>query len=91
MTNPTGESESDRGTAAAATTSASMKRLIVTRSRATDGRSASEYQGKRPDQALKHHSDGLECWEHIHPLASGLPASSENAYHPRQRPCLQTI
>jgi hypothetical protein len=40
-----------------------MKRLIVTRSRATDGRSVSECQGKRPDQALKRHSDGLECRE----------------------------
>ena len=52
-----------RGTAAASTTSASMRRSTVMRSRATDGRSASECQGKRPDQALKHHSDALECWE----------------------------
>src|SRR5262245_58518051 len=33
------------------------------RSRATDGMSASECQGKRPDQAVKHRSDGRECRE----------------------------
>jgi hypothetical protein len=52
-----------RGTAAAATTSASMRRPAVMRSRATDGMSASECQGKRPDQAVKHRSDGRECRE----------------------------
>jgi hypothetical protein len=52
-----------RGTAAAATTSASMRRSTVMRSRATDGMSASECQGKRPDQAVKHRSDGRECRE----------------------------
>ena len=36
----------DRGTAAAATTSASVRRSMVMRSRATDGRSASKCQGK---------------------------------------------
>src|SRR5262249_44766705 len=51
-----------RGTAAAAT-SASMRRSTVMRSRATDGMSASECQGKRPDQAVKHRSDGRECRE----------------------------
>jgi hypothetical protein len=40
-----------------------MRRSTVMRSRATDGRSASECQGKGPDQLLKHHSDGLECRE----------------------------
>src|SRR6516162_7683446 len=33
------------------------------RSRATDGMSASECQGKRPDQAVKYRSDGRECRE----------------------------
>src|SRR5262249_44431540 len=33
------------------------------RSRATDGMSASECQGERPDQAVKHRSDGRECRE----------------------------
>src|SRR5262249_36237867 len=47
-----------RGTAAAATTSASMRCSTVMRSRATDGMSASECQGKRPDQAVKYRSDG---------------------------------
>src|SRR6516165_10456443 len=32
-------------------------------SRATDGMSASECQGKRPDQVVKHRSDGRECRE----------------------------
>jgi hypothetical protein len=32
-------------------------------SRATDRMSASECQGKRPDQAVKHRSDGRECRE----------------------------
>src|SRR5262249_40552220 len=52
-----------RSTTAAATTSASMRRSTVMRSRATDGMSASECQGKRPDQAVKHRSDGRECRE----------------------------
>jgi hypothetical protein len=62
--NVPGDSAAHRGTAAAATTSASMRRSTVLRSRATDGGSASECQGKRPDQPLKHHSDGLECRSH---------------------------
>src|SRR5262249_23047775 len=40
-----------------------MRRSTVMRSRATDGMSASECQGKRPDQAVKHRSDGWECRE----------------------------
>jgi hypothetical protein len=39
--NVPGDSAADRGTTAAATTRASMKRLIVTRSSAIDGRNAS--------------------------------------------------
>src|SRR5262249_9770164 len=58
-----GDSAAHRGPAAAATTSASMRRSTVMRSRATDGMSASECQGKRPDQAVKHRSDGRECRE----------------------------
>jgi hypothetical protein len=54
------------------------------RSRATDGMSASECLGKRPDQAVKHRSDGRECREPSTLSHLGLPASSENAYHPRQ-------
>src|SRR5262249_942845 len=61
--NVPGDSAAHRGTAAAATTSASMRRSTVMRSRATDGMSASECQGKRPDQAVKHRSDGRECRE----------------------------
>src|SRR5262249_33544000 len=60
----------------------SVRRSTVMRPRATDGMSASECQGKRPDQAVKHRSD--EMLGVIHPLASELPASSENVYHPRQ-------
>src|SRR5262249_31606615 len=50
--NVPGNSAPYRGTAAAATTSASMRRSIVMRSRATEGRSVSECQRKRPDQTL---------------------------------------
>jgi len=61
--NVPGDSAAHRGIAAAATTSASMRRSTVMRSRATDGVSASECQGKRPDQAVKHRSDGREYRE----------------------------
>jgi hypothetical protein len=40
-----------------------MRRSTVMRSRATDGMSAPECQRKRPDQAVKHRSDGRECRE----------------------------
>src|SRR5262245_44612084 len=43
-TNVPGDSAADRGTTAAATTRASMKRSIVTRSRAMDRRNASRCQ-----------------------------------------------
>ena len=52
----------DRGTTAAATTSASVRRSIVMRSRATDGRSASKCQGKWPDQPLDHRSGCPMRW-----------------------------
>src|SRR5438309_10994362 len=45
-TNVPGDSAADRGTAAAPTTRASMKRLMVTRSSAIDRRNASRCQGK---------------------------------------------
>src|SRR5262249_29101474 len=61
--NVPGDFAAHRGTAAAATTSASMRRSTVMHSRATDGMSASERQGKRPDQAVKHRSDDWECRE----------------------------
>jgi len=44
MTNVPGDSEVDRGTTAATTTRASMKRLIVTRSSAIERRNASRCQ-----------------------------------------------
>ena len=47
-----GHLATDRGTAAAATTSASVRRSMVMHSAATDRRSASKCQGKWPDQAL---------------------------------------
>ena len=49
--NVPGDSAVDRGATAAATTSASVRRDVM-HSRATDGTSASECQGKRPDQTL---------------------------------------
>src|SRR5262249_41248604 len=50
--NVPGDFAADRGATAAATTSASMRRSMVMRSRATDRRSASKCQGKWPDQTL---------------------------------------
>src|SRR5437660_1684120 len=47
-TNVPGDSAADRGTTAATTTRASMKRLIVTRSSVIDRRNASRCQGKWP-------------------------------------------
>ena len=82
-TNVPGDPAADRGTAAAATTSASMRRSTVMHSRATDGMSASECQGNRPDQAVKHRSDVGNVGSHP---PSRIWASSRfrNAYHPRQ-------
>src|ERR1019366_1700766 len=48
--NVPGDFAADRRTATAATTSASVRRPMVMRSRATDGRSASQCQGKWLDQ-----------------------------------------
>ena len=45
-------SAAHRGTAAAATTSASVRRSMVVRSRPTNRRSASPCQGKSPDETL---------------------------------------
>jgi hypothetical protein len=53
------------------------------RSRATDGMSASKCQGKWPDQAVKHRSDGRQCREPS-TLSQWASSHSENAYHPRQ-------
>jgi hypothetical protein len=78
---PSPDFAAHRETAAAATTSASMTRSTLMRSRAADGMSASECQGKRPDQAVKRRTDGRECRGAIFPL-SWVPVSSENAYHP---------
>ena len=50
--NVPGDFAAHRGTAAAATTSASVRRSMVMHSAATDRRSASKCQGKWPDQAL---------------------------------------
>src|SRR5260370_28465036 len=48
-TNVSGDFAADRGTTAAASPCASMRRSMLVRSRATDGRSASKCQGKWPD------------------------------------------
>ena len=60
--NVPGDFAADRGTTAAATTSASVRRAMVMRSRATDGRSASKCQGKWPDQPLDHRSGCPRRW-----------------------------
>jgi len=72
--NAPGDSAAHRGTAAAATTSTSMRRSTVIGRRATYRMSASECQGTRPDQAVKHRSDGWECRE---PSTSRMWASSQ--------------
>ena len=51
-----GDSAADRGTAAAAAPCASMRRPMLMRSTATDGRSASKCQRKWPDQPLSRRS-----------------------------------
>ena len=51
----------DRGTTAAATTSAGVRHSMVMHSRVTDGRSASQCQGKWPDQHLDHRSGCPRC------------------------------
>src|SRR5205809_7764998 len=50
--NVPGDFAAHRGTAAAATTSASVRRSMVVRSRPTNRRSASQCQGKSPDETL---------------------------------------
>src|SRR6516165_5573107 len=50
--NVPGDFAAHRGTAAAATTSASVRRSMVVRSRPTNRRSASPCQGKSPDETL---------------------------------------
>src|SRR5262245_65948849 len=50
--NVPGDFAAHRGATAAATTSASVRRSTVMRSRETDRRSASKCQGKWPDQTL---------------------------------------
>jgi DDE family transposase len=62
-TNVPGDFAADRGTAAAATTRASVRRAMVTRSRATDWRSASKCQGKWPDRPLGHDSSCPRGWQ----------------------------
>ena len=52
--NVPGDFAADRGTTAAASACASMRRSMVVRSRATDGRSASKCMAKWPDQTLDH-------------------------------------
>src|SRR5215472_1708790 len=58
--NVPGGSAANCGTAAAATTSASMRRSIVMRSRATNGTSALKWQNVWPDWPLERHSDAME-------------------------------
>src|SRR5262249_28933293 len=81
--NVPGNSAPYRGTAAAATTSASMRRSIVMRSRATEGRSVSECQRKRPDQTLNVIWGARNAGSHPR-LPFGLPGNPEKRYRPRQ-------
>ncbi len=78
-----GDFAAHRGTAATAATRAGVRRSMVMRSRATDGRSVPICQGKRPDQALN--ATRRACDAEIQTTSpSRLPASSEDACYPRQ-------
>jgi Transposase DDE domain group 1 len=69
-----------RRTAAAATTSASVRRSMVTRSKSNRREECVQVPGKWPDQTLEHRlgRPGMPFFE------SGLSASSEQDYHSRQ-------
>src|SRR6201993_3723984 len=67
----------DRRTAAAATTSASVRRSMVVHSAATDRRSASKCQGKWPDQALNATWTALEGPKELSTPPFGLPSNPE--------------
>jgi hypothetical protein len=77
------DSAAYRRTATAATTSASMRRSMVMRSRATDGRSASECQGNgQIDPRTPFGTPGMPgAGPH---LGSGLLGNPENRYHSSQ-------
>jgi hypothetical protein len=81
--NVPGDSAAHRGTAAAATTSASAR----FDSHAFKSNRRNECVGM-PRKTVRSGSQTLlgrsGMSGTIHPLASGLPGSSENAYHPRQ-------
>ena len=78
------EGKGASGPAAAATTSASVRRSMVMHSRVADGRSASQMPRKTARSGSQAPLGRSGMSGAIHPLASGLPACSENAYHPRQ-------
>jgi len=65
--------------AAAAATSASLRRSMVMHSRSTGGRTAPKCQGK-PDQALDAIRGARNVGSHPH-LPFGLPNNSENRYN----------
>jgi hypothetical protein len=72
-----GDSAAYRRTAAAATTSASMRRSMVMRSRATDGRSASECQGNGQIRSSNAIRDAWNAGSRPH-LGSGLLGNPEH-------------
>jgi hypothetical protein len=81
--NVPGDFAAHRGTAAAATTSASMRRSTVMRSRATQGRSVSECHRKWPDQAARLPSGRVEWWQQPAPR-TGLARRPEKRKYSRR-------
>ena len=86
--NVPGDFAAHRRTAAAATTSASMRRPMVMRSGATDGRSASKCQGKWTHHAAQRPSGRLErrrrsAWR---PMIAEKPEKREHSHQVRIHP-----
>ncbi len=71
------------GKAAAAATRASMRRSMVMRSRATDGRNAPKCQGKRPDQPARPPARLVE-WEQQSAPRAGLAGRPQKRKYSRQ-------
>src|SRR6516164_1235144 len=81
--NVPGDFAAHRGATAAATTSASVRRFRCHAFKSNRQKECVQMPGKmaRSDSQTPLGQSGMSGA--IHPLASGLPASSENAYHPR--------
>jgi len=77
------EFEFSTRTAAAASTSAGVRRSMGMHSRVADRTNVSTCKGKRPGQPLERHSHAWGTCGRPRPK-SGLPRNPENRYHARQ-------